>query len=363
MDEQKNLIQEVEKNHAINTRIIEGASLLFPYLSERESYALPALLISHQISLSLEQAIASSQWLAKQSELFEFNPGDSDDLNPTITTLKRYQPLDEAEIRSYLPQIINQQCYILNNFITESTNADLLMLNIDAAEKIAPIAIAVAEMQQRGRGRREKQWISPLAENLYFSLRVQFPLTAMDLLPSLSVRVGIILLDTLRNMGLTDIKLKWPNDIWYQNRKLAGILVETKITVQGIVVVIGIGVNNHQPLTQAVQAAQNELSNNPACCEEIVGEPIDRNILVAALTTALYRLWQDVVNPDRNPVDITQIWPDKSCFYGQDVAIWRGNELYSKGREIGINRDGALLVQTEEGLQRITSSEFSLRGQ
>ncbi|GGZ97827.1 biotin--[acetyl-CoA-carboxylase] ligase [Ignatzschineria ureiclastica] len=363
MDEQKNLIEAVEKDHAINTPVIQGASLLFPYLSERESYALPALLISHQIPLSLEQAIASSQWLAKQSTIFEFDSGHNGNLPPTITTLKRYQPLDEAEIRSYLPPIINQQCSILNNFITESTNADLLTLNVDSAEKIVPIAIAVAEMQQSGRGRREKQWISPLAVNLYFSLRVQFPLTAIDLLPSLSVRVGIILLDTLRNMGLKDIKLKWPNDIWYQSRKLAGILVETKITAQGIVVVIGIGVNNHQPLTKSIQGSQKGLNNNPIACEEIVGEPIDRNILVAALTTALYRLWQEVVNPDRNPVDITQIWPDKSYFYGQDIAIWRGDELYRKGREMGIDQDGALLVQTEEGLQRITSSEYSLRGQ
>lgn len=355
------LIQNAHKDQSID--VIQGAARLFPYLAEVGLYTLPALLTLHSIPLSLEQATVSSQWLAKQSGLFEFNPGDSDQLYPTIRTLKRYQPLDEAEIRSYLPQIINPQCYILNNFITESTNADLLRLNADFAENIAPVAIAIAEMQQSGRGRREKQWLSPLAVNLYFSLRAQFPLMAMALLPSLSVRVGIILLDTLRNMGLTDIKLKWPNDIWYQNRKLAGILVETKITAQGIIVVIGIGVNNHQPPTQSIPESQNGLNNNPISCEELVGDPIDRNILVAALTTALYRLWQDVVKPDRNPMDITQIWPDKSYFYGQDVAIWRGNELYSKGREIGIDRDGALLVQTEEGLQRITSSEYSLRGQ
>ncbi len=365
-----------QKNYqSIDT--VTGASLLFPYISTAARYDLSTLLIDHHLPLSLAQAIDSSQWLAAQSTLFKFDlnigtvgdnwVGGLEKSKPSLTTLREYQPLNEQMIRHKLPEIVNAQSQFIIKFITESTNADLLSLDIVSREA-QPITVAVAEMQQSGRGRRDKHWLSPLAINLYFSLRIEFPLTKIELLQSLSIRGGIILLDILHDMGLEEVKLKWPNDLWYRGRKLAGILVETKITGQGVVAVIGIGLNNHIPINydfvdQSLSDNMSiEILNNATSCEAILGMPIDRNILVAKLTTLFYQLWQEMNDSKKSLVDIVQLWPEKSYFYGKMITLWQDQNYYNAGLEIGIDRMGALLVQTDQGIERITSSEFSLRG-
>ena len=117
---------------------------------------------------------------------------------------------------------------------TESTN-DICLNEIKNSDK--PILVT-ADMQTKGRGRNEKEWNSPKG-NLYFS----FGFTRHNLINGLSVKVGLIVALSLLQILKKNVLLKWPNDIFYLNNKVGGILVETSSINNIFKIVIGIGVN------------------------------------------------------------------------------------------------------------------------
>ena len=117
---------------------------------------------------------------------------------------------------------------------TESTN-DICLNEIKNSDK--PILVT-ADMQTKGRGRNEKKWNSPKG-NLYFS----FGFTRHNLINGLSVKVGLIVAESLQQILKKNVLLKWPNDIFYLNKKVGGILVETSSINNIFKIVIGIGVN------------------------------------------------------------------------------------------------------------------------
>ena len=117
---------------------------------------------------------------------------------------------------------------------TESTN-DICLNEINNSDK--PILVT-ADMQTKGRGRNEKEWNSPKG-NLYFS----FGFTRHNLINGLSVKVGLILAESLQQILKKNVLLKWPNDLFYLNKKVGGILVETSSINNIFKIVIGIGVN------------------------------------------------------------------------------------------------------------------------
>lgn len=117
---------------------------------------------------------------------------------------------------------------------TESTN-DICLNELNNSD--IPILVT-ADMQTKGRGRNEKEWNSPKG-NLYFS----FGFTRHNLINGLSVKVGLILAESLQQILKKNVLLKWPNDIFYLNKKVGGILVETSSINNIFKIVIGIGVN------------------------------------------------------------------------------------------------------------------------
>ena len=117
---------------------------------------------------------------------------------------------------------------------TESTN-DICLNEINNSDK--PILVT-ADMQTKGRGRNEKEWNSPKG-NLYFS----FGFTRHNLINGISVKVGLIVAESLQQILKKDVLLKWPNDLFYLNKKVGGILVETSSINNIFKIVIGIGVN------------------------------------------------------------------------------------------------------------------------
>ncbi|WP_375741200.1 bifunctional biotin--[acetyl-CoA-carboxylase] ligase/biotin operon repressor BirA [Pseudomonas boanensis] len=122
----------------------------------------------------------------------------------------------------------------------DSTNAEV-MRRISAG-CIPPFAVA-AERQTAGRGRRGRHWVSPYAENLYYSLALRIDGGARQL-EGLSLVIGLAVLATLRSFGVTGVGLKWPNDLLVKNRKIAGILLELVGDPADICnVIVGIGIN------------------------------------------------------------------------------------------------------------------------
>lgn len=323
---------------------------LFQYVSKRGEY--PLSVLQSTLNIDAERLQDAITELCAISNLYHYDV-ESD----ILQTLVDYEPLDALKILALLPKAYQDQISIQRTFVTGSTNTDLERIRLSSftAQESLLAAVAVTEMQRGGRGRRAKKWVSPLAKNLYFSFKYHFPQSAFPYLSTLSLRAGIALLDALNSLGIDAAKIKWPNDIWVNGQKLAGILVESTITMDGMDVIIGIGVNNQQDQFSEI------IGNSPTSCEAVLGEPLNRNDLVVALTSRLYEICQQIVHAPAQLLDLTAAWKLHSCFVGKTVRLIsdKGEEI---GQEIGIDESGALLIQYADGsIKPHLSGDLSLR--
>ncbi|MDX1497542.1 MAG: bifunctional biotin--[acetyl-CoA-carboxylase] ligase/biotin operon repressor BirA [Salinisphaeraceae bacterium] len=265
--------------------------------------------------------------------------------------------LDESAIRQAMLAEQNQQLNLLKVFSSlDSTNA-WLMTQTDAP------AVAMAEHQTAGRGRRGRAWCSPFGANLYFSLAWRFE-TLPPQLPALSLAVGVVLAETLKDFGATGVGLKWPNDLLWQGRKLAGILIEHQGEAAGPCrVVVGVGLNLAMSKGQGESITQDWVG-----LYELLGqsqssalspEP-SRNQLAGQLLSRLMQALQQFSQHGFAPFQPR--WSVLDVSRDQKVRIEQpGGNI--EGVAEGVDRDGALLIRVRGERQRFFSGEVSLRTQ
>ena len=234
----------------------------------------------------------------------------------------------------------------------DSTNSELMRRA--RAGLMEPVLLA-ADEQTAGRGRMGKGWHSKVGQSLTFSLAL--PLAPADW-SGLSLAVGVSLADSLH----PDVRLKWPNDLWLQERKLGGILVETagagdRATPQRLVVV-GVGINIARPESAVVNA---EATTRPALppvppaglAEVLIG--ITAGEVLERVAPALVR---DVLRFEREGfAPFAARFAARDALAGRPVRLSDGTE----GTARGVDGQGALQVQTGNGLQVVTSAEVSVR--
>ncbi len=219
----------------------------------------------------------------------------------------------------------------------DSSNTELMRRA--RAGHLEPVLL-VAERQTAGRGRLGRQWQSTVGESLTFSLGL--PLAPPDW-SGLSLAVGLGLAQSLH----PEIKLKWPNDLIWQGRKLAGILIETASFHDVRVAVIGVGLNLATP-------SANGLSTPPAGLREL--EPgLDAPQLLARVTPPLVEAVLAFAETGFAP--FCDAFNARDVLRGREVTLSGG--LHGTAR--GVDASGALLVHTADGLQRVTTSEVSVR--
>ncbi|MBP5127112.1 bifunctional biotin--[acetyl-CoA-carboxylase] ligase/biotin operon repressor BirA, partial [Pseudomonas protegens] len=159
----------------------------------------------------------------------------------------------------------------------DSTNAQALR-SIEEGS-VAPFLV-LAERQTVGRGRRGRKWVSPFAENIYYSLVLRMD-GGLRQLEGLSLVVGLAVMHTLREYGIPSAGLKWPNDVLVGQKKVAGILLELVGDPADVChVVLGIGINVN------MQSAE-EIDQEWTSVRLESGKVIDRNQLVARLNEVL----------------------------------------------------------------------------
>jgi len=233
--------------------------------------------------------------------------------------------------------------------ILDSTNQWLLdkMPNLDNGQT------CIAEYQLAGRGRRGRTWVSPFASHLYFSYYWRFE-SGIDKLSGLSLLVGIAVVNALEKIGIPGASLKWPNDIYYQGKKLAGILIELNGQVnEACHTVIGIGINVRMPPEQA------ELIDQPWIdLSSLSSEKVDRNQLSATLINELQTLLPEYEQTGLQPH--LARWLDLDCFLNKPVNVLLA-EKNSSGICRGIDDTGALLLEVDGQIERYIGGEVSLR--
>ena len=215
---------------------------------------------------------------------------------------------------------------------TESTN-DICLNELNNSD--IPILVT-ADMQTKGRGRNEKEWNSPKG-NLYFS----FGFTRHNLINGLSVKVGLIVAESLQQILKKNVLLKWPNDIFYLNKKVGGILVETSSMNNIFKIVIGIGVNlqlsdsNKQWGNLEINADINKVKQQ----------------IIEMLSSKLFVFLEDDLDGDWS-----KRWTNLCIHNEKEIMLESNNEelffmgINHDGQLIGKNKDDKILFVNESSI-------------
>ncbi len=213
-------------------------------------------------------------------------------------------------------------------------------------------SVIVAREQTAGRGRRGRAWLSAAEDSLTFSLLWRF--SAGTSLSGLSLAVGLALARALEQMGLTHLSLKWPNDLLLGEAKLAGVLIEV-VPGQLPAAVIGVGLNLRLP-----QAMPEDLRLRSAALEGQLQPLPSASRLLAKLLVELHALLEEFQAGGFSR--LRDEWLEHHAYEQRPVQLSSDHAEPQSGICRGVDGDGALLLETSTGLQRIISGEISLRG-
>jgi BirA family biotin operon repressor/biotin-[acetyl-CoA-carboxylase] ligase len=226
----------------------------------------------------------------------------------------------------------------------DSTNSELMRRA--RAGRVEPVLL-VAEQQTAGRGRLGRQWFSAEATSvgvqqtaLTFSLGLPLSPRAWS---GLSLAVGVCVAQSLH----PELRLKWPNDVWWQERKLAGILIETASFGDTRYTVVGVGIN--------IEAPQATGLSTPAAWLNEFLPGVDAPQTLFRLVPALVRTLK--------AFELNAFLPFQGIFNQLDAMRGKAIELSdgTVGVAQGVDEIGALVLLTAQGLKKITSAEVSVR--
>ncbi len=215
--------------------------------------------------------------------------------------------------------------------------------------------VVTAQSQTAGRGRLNRTWDSAKGAGIWFSvvLEPKVPMEQMSLysfVAAVAVAEGIC-----ETSGLT-VQVKWPNDVLVNGRKVCGILLELVAERnQPVRLIIGIGINATQQLTDFPEEVQRKATS----LAMETGRAIDRQQVLEAVLR-----WLNVCSAQLETegfAPVRERWQELSCINGKHIQIVRQGEALLYGTALGLADDGALLVQTETGVERVMAGDVSLR--
>lgn len=213
------------------------------------------------------------------------------------------------------------------------------------------IELCCTETQTNGRGRLGRPWYSPLAENIYCSIRL--PATySLSRLTGLSLVVSMAVIASLNQLGIHDtIQIKWPNDLLWNDQKLCGNLIEIT-TDQCIVIGIGLNVNS---ITQ-----NHPLPDKPWCSlYDITQQTWDRNLLIATLLSQLDRHIQQLIT--QGMPSFLPTWHKLDYLLGRNISVSHHSQTLH-GLALGIDMTGQLLLKdTSDVTHHLSSGDTTLQ--
>lgn len=225
-----------------------------------------------------------------------------------------------------------------------STNIEAARLAVEGA---AEGLCVVAGEQTAGRGRLQREWVSPKGAGLYFSIifRPEFEQTSW---PLLTLMAAVAVHDALLEACALETDIKWPNDILVNEKKLCGILAETVHSPLGSAVVVGIGIN----LTN--DSLPPELEPIATDVETVANQKPELELVLKALVRALTSQYE-LLNQAGGQEEIIREWCSRSSYSEGKLIRVTGSGLSESliGTTRGLERDGALRVETKTGEMKV----------
>ncbi len=265
--------------------------------------------------------------------------------------------LDENKIQQKLNTLKQDNKIEVHNII-DSTNSYLLRR---LPNQNTNLQVCLAEYQDAGRGRRGRQWISPFGSHIYMSMYWYLE-QGMAAAMGLSVVAALAVSDAIKALYNIDVQLKWPNDIYYNGVKLAGILIDLEgQALEPCHCIIGIGLNINMPRKSAEKVDQpwTDLQTAIAIGSSDKTIELDRNELATRLIEKLsIRLKQ---HSSQGLNSMVNEWAKQDFYFNKPVKLITGTRE-KIGICRGINNQGALLLETDGQISPIYGGEVSMRG-
>jgi BirA family biotin operon repressor/biotin-[acetyl-CoA-carboxylase] ligase len=257
--------------------------------------------------------------------------------------------LDLNKIVPYLNPIIDLKRITLLNEINSTNNYIFAQLKSTLQSRM----IVLAEYQSAGKGRRGRSWYSPFGTNIYLSMHHQFNKDPSEL-SGLSLATGVAIVKALEKYGVYHLKLKWPNDVLWQGRKLSGILVEmTAESHAKTNAVIGIGLN-----IRVAKKTLDQQQNWVDVAEILAAQPA-RNQIIALILNEMTQMIHDFEK--YGFLYFKNDWQALHDFHQQKITI-QTHSQHLHGRVVGINDQGELLIIDEfDQLRNLMHGEISIR--
>lgn len=222
-----------------------------------------------------------------------------------------------------------------------STNDELKELASSGAPEGCCV---VADSQTKGKGRLGRTWVSPPDVGLYLSCLVK-PSLPPESLSLFTLLAGGAVAQALGEATGLEVKLKWPNDLLHQEKKLGGVLTElTSHEAGGVSVVMGIGVNINTP----PEAFPPEVRPSATSLRQAAGKSFERLTLLKAVLLELDASY--AAFRDEGPGPVLDSWRKSASTLGRRVRVELSGETV-EGHALGLTETGQLLVRTDQGLE------------
>ena len=264
------------------------------------------------------------------------------------------EPLAAPRIRDALSRVVRDRVQRLDvAWSLGSTNTELVARPNPAHGRSE---VLLAEFQSAGRGRRGRSWLAPPGGSVCLSLSWTFTDMPRDA-GALGLAVGVCVLRALEPFGVPDARLKWPNDVLVNDRKLGGVLIELRAESDGpACAVVGIGLNVALGADLLERISTTGL---PAIdLKSVAGKPVSRNDLAAGLIESCIRGLLEFEQEGLRP--FIDEWRHADALRGRLVNVQAGEES-TRGLARSIDLGGALLVETPHGLRKFYSGEVTVR--
>lgn len=259
--------------------------------------------------------------------------------------------LTYGEIEKYLnTKFLGREIYYFNTI--DSTNIKAKEIAKDKVEG----TVVISEEQSLGRGRLGRDWISPKGKGIWMSTILKPEINPMKVAKITQIGAAAVSL-ALEDLGI-ESHIKWPNDIVINKKKVCGILTEMSCELNMInYVIMGVGIN----VNLDREDFKGELEKVGTSLKIETGKEVNRKELLGLFLNRFEELYIPFID-EENFQDTLKICREKSILLGKEVKIIRGKDE-QKGRVIGVNDEGELLVKYNNGeVESIMSGEVSVRG-
>ncbi|MDO8333265.1 MAG: biotin--[acetyl-CoA-carboxylase] ligase [Nitrosomonas sp.] len=260
--------------------------------------------------------------------------------------------LDSKKIKQNLNNHKNSIDIVILDFIG-STN-DFLHVKSTSVQASKTIRVVAAELQFDGRGRLGRKWQSGLGDSLTFSLKWNSVRSAYTL-SGLSLIVGVAIIRVLKSFSIHDVSIKWPNDVVFNYKKLAGILVEMRENALGSRdVIIGVGINFNLS-----KSLYRDVSSHICDLFDISGTIFDRNLIFGSLISELVGMLYSF--EEHGFAYFKDEWIGYHAFEGKHAYLLLPDNSVIEGIIDGVSDDGALSLVTSRGREFYKVGDISLR--